>query len=514
MCSTAGRRWPSCRPAPASRSATSCRPPCCRARRVVVSPLIALMKDQCDKLRGVGVPAVQLNSAVGADGGGAAEQAIAAGRRAHRLHDARAARRSRASSTCCRRIRSACSSSTRRIASRNGATTSGRPSSRSAARLPRSATDDPRAHGDRHREVVDDIAQQLGVARFDVVSTGMYRAEPALPRRAGHERGRQAGPRAGGRRSRRARRRHRLHRDGEGGRSRARGAGRGRRIRRAAITAGSPPASAQANQEAFMGGERRVMVATNAFGLGIDKPDIRFVLHYQMPAGPRCLLPGVGARPDATAKRPTARCCTCTATRRCSSSSWPAATRRTRTCAIVYGAARRPRPARGDAHWTLERLQDVLDRPSAEDPGRAAAAAPSGRRRAGTRRPPDAAAAGLDDDALENAGLRPIATSARAIARCSSAWSSTARPAIAAGRCCSTHFGEERRLRALRHLRQLRAHRRRRRGCPSEGRGARGGSVASADARCAADRRPSSPARPSRSRATAPASSRARTRRA
>jgi ATP-dependent DNA helicase RecQ len=36
----------------------------------------------------------------------------------------------------------------------------------------------------------------------------------------------------------------------------------------------------------------RVMVATNAFGLGIDKPDIRFVLHYQLPAGAGGLLPG------------------------------------------------------------------------------------------------------------------------------------------------------------------------------------------------------------------------------
>ncbi|MGF7000190.1 ATP-dependent DNA helicase RecQ [Paraburkholderia sp. GAS32] len=38
-----------------------------------------------------------------------------------------------------------------------------------------------------------------------------------------------------------------------------------------------------AAQEAFMSGTTRVMVATNAFGLGIDKADIRFVIHYQMP---------------------------------------------------------------------------------------------------------------------------------------------------------------------------------------------------------------------------------------
>ena len=38
-------------------------------------------------------------------------------------------------------------------------------------------------------------------------------------------------------------------------------------------------------QDRFMRGEVRVMVATNAFGLGIDKPDIRRIVHYQLPAG-------------------------------------------------------------------------------------------------------------------------------------------------------------------------------------------------------------------------------------
>jgi len=37
------------------------------------------------------------------------------------------------------------------------------------------------------------------------------------------------------------------------------------------------------NQELFMQGEVRMMVATNAFGMGIDKPDTRFIIHYQIP---------------------------------------------------------------------------------------------------------------------------------------------------------------------------------------------------------------------------------------
>jgi ATP-dependent DNA helicase RecQ len=50
-----------------------------------------------------------------------------------------------------------------------------------------------------------------------------------------------------------------------------------------AYHAGISDAARVKAQEDFMTGRTQMIVATNAFGMGIDKPDIRFVAHYQMP---------------------------------------------------------------------------------------------------------------------------------------------------------------------------------------------------------------------------------------
>jgi len=50
----------------------------------------------------------------------------------------------------------------------------------------------------------------------------------------------------------------------------------------AAYHAGLKRAERTARQTAFMHGDVGLMVATSAFGMGIDKPDVRFVIHYDV----------------------------------------------------------------------------------------------------------------------------------------------------------------------------------------------------------------------------------------
>jgi ATP-dependent DNA helicase RecQ len=47
--------------------------------------------------------------------------------------------------------------------------------------------------------------------------------------------------------------------------------------------AGMPPQERRASQEAFMSGAAEVVVATNAFGMGVDKADVRTVVHWALP---------------------------------------------------------------------------------------------------------------------------------------------------------------------------------------------------------------------------------------
>jgi ATP-dependent DNA helicase RecQ len=131
-------------------------------------------------------------------------------------------------------------------------------------------------------EVVRDIGAQLGIDHFVVVNTGIYRpnlsyavrvCEDEDERTAELERVLSSGPGPGV-----------IYTPTVKGAEALHAALAGRLGDRVARYHGRMAAAARhESQDRFMGGDLDVIVATNAFGMGIDKPDIRFVVHYAMP---------------------------------------------------------------------------------------------------------------------------------------------------------------------------------------------------------------------------------------
>lgn len=61
-----------------------------------------------------------------------------------------------------------------------------------------------------------------------------------------------------------------------------------------AYHAGMTPAARNLVQERWKSGEIRIIVSTNAFGMGIDKADVRFVCHFDMPDSPEAYFQEAG----------------------------------------------------------------------------------------------------------------------------------------------------------------------------------------------------------------------------
>jgi ATP-dependent DNA helicase RecQ len=249
---------------------------------IVVSPLISLMKDQLEKLEQLGIRAAQVNSSLSSEEEQAALEGIR--NRSHEIVFCTPERLAHAAflevlkdvpialvvideAHCISQwghdFRPAYLEMTASLDAL------GKPP---LLALTATATED----------VIDDIGRQLGRARMNVINTGIYR--PNLHYSVVQVTNPQEKIGAA----------LRIVRDSNGvGIIYAATVKAAEEMHQALLDVGEsatiyhgklPARERKENQDLFMEGARRVMVATNAFGMGIDKSDTRFVIHLQVPA--------------------------------------------------------------------------------------------------------------------------------------------------------------------------------------------------------------------------------------
>ena len=283
-CSPAATRSSCCRPAAASRSASRLPRWSRPASRVVVSPLISLMKDQVDTLVGNGVPAALFNSSLSLakkpmSSRGPPQPALS--RCCTCRPSGWSAREAKRFCACL----SSCGVSFVAVDEAHCISQWGhdfRPEYRQLGRL-RELLPGVSLHAftaTATARVRRDIAAQLAlrdplefVGSFDRPNL-LYRALP----RAHAEAAAAGDPRAPSRRGGH----HLLHVAPRGGCAGGL-ADRHRRAPRSRIMPASSDSERSRNQDAFLSERVDVIVATVAFGMGIDRSNVRFVVHAGAP---------------------------------------------------------------------------------------------------------------------------------------------------------------------------------------------------------------------------------------